>query len=85
MGIVKVWHKDKSIHTYEKVGCMLYNGYTLEEVKQRTSFLGSFQKNYIENVVRVIDCQMSGLNLHEIDSCKNYNFELIKWFMNNKK
>ena len=59
-----------------------YNGFSIEQIKSMP-FAGwnSFDKSqYIANCERVIDIQMSGVNLHEIESIKKFKllFNTIK-------
>ena len=63
----------------------LYNSLTIEDIKNNLPFgMPSHEVvDYIRNCERVIECQMSGMNLHEIEDLKNYNHRLIiqcSWF-----
>jgi hypothetical protein len=56
----------------------LYNGYTYNEVKERVANMPeNCKKWYLENVRKVIVLQVVQMNLHEVESLKNTNFNII--------
>jgi len=61
-----------------------YNGYTINEIESMpfSGWSECHKKDYIKNCKQVIECQMSGYNLNEIECLKNYNFSLVKFYMN---
>jgi hypothetical protein len=58
----------------------LYNGRTIEQIRNNMhpNMCAAWIDSYIDNCTRVIECQMSGKNLNEIEDLKNYNFNLLK-------
>lgn len=62
----------------------LYNGKTPEQIEKLipNTWAACHKSDYMSNVIRVIECQISQTNLHEIEALKNYNFNLVKFYMN---
>lgn len=64
---------------------MTYNGYTYNEVKDRTKFMPpDIREHYLNNVRIVIQAQVYQMNLHEVEICKNANFN-ITFFLKQTK
>lgn len=62
----------------------LYNGKTPKQIEKLlpATWAVCHKSDYMYNVCRVIECQISQTNLHEIEALKNYNFNLVKFYMN---
>jgi len=60
-----------------------YNGKTIEQIQGNfpANMCDTHKKTYLANVKRVIECQTTGYNLHEIEGLKNYNFNLISLYL----
>jgi len=63
-----------------------YNGYTIEEIEARLNpnMADCHKAEYMNNVREVIERQMSGFNLNEIENIKNTNFHITNLYLNNK-
>lgn len=63
-----------------------YNGKTVEQITSNLpiNMCESHKTTYITNVVRVIECQTTGYNTNEIESLKNFNFNLISLYLTGK-
>jgi len=61
----------------------LYNGMTIEQIENniRESMSNIHEKEYLDNCRQVITNQMTGYNLNQIDSIKNYNFDLTMYYL----
>lgn len=66
--------------TFVAIGSDKYNNYSIAEIKKMpfTGWINEHKKQYIDNCKKVIDCQMSGYNLQDIEYYKNFNFLLTK-------
>lgn len=62
----------------------LYNNKTIEQISNNLpSNMPDFHRlEYLENCKKVIERQMTGYNVNEIEGIKNYNFILIKQYFN---
>lgn len=62
-----------------------YNGYTLEQIKNKLPLnMAEVHKlQYLSNCKQVIKNQISGYNLDYNEALKNYNFNLIRFYLEN--
>ena len=58
----------------------LYNGKTLEQIASNlpSNMIQLHKDMYLNNCKRVIECQVSGYNINEIEIIKNANFILLQ-------
>ena len=78
-----VYHQSLNSEFLVEYGVNTYNGYTIEEIESMP-FKGWAEchvKEYIRNCKEVIDIQMSGVNLNTIWGIKNYNFNLVQFYL----
>ena len=59
-----------------------YNGKTLEQIASNlpSNMIQLHKDMYLNNCKRVIECQVSGYNLNEIEIIKNANFILLNMY-----
>ena len=59
-----------------------YNGKTLEQIASNlpANMIQLHKDMYLNNCKRVIECQISGYNLNEIEIIKNANFRLMDMY-----
>lgn len=59
-----------------------YNGHTIQDVENKISHMHqSDRRTYLNNVRRVIECQTTGFNLHEIEMRKNENHRITRSYL----
>lgn len=65
-----------------KTDAQKYNGYSLEDIKNNLpkNMIERHKTDYLNNCKKVIERQETKFNLNEIESLKNYNFNLIKLY-----
>lgn len=65
---------------------MTYNGKTAAQVEANlpVNMCASHRETYMKNVAKVIECETTGYNLHEVESIKNFNFYLISLYLTGK-
>ena len=63
-----------------------YNGYTLEQIQNNLpkGMIERHKIEYIDNCKEVIELQKNGYNIERQNSLKNYNFNLISFYLNPK-
>lgn len=79
-----VWHGSIGCNLWVEYNTPLYNGYTVQEIENKLKHLKWHEedkKRYLSNVKQVIDIQMSGVNLNEIEGLKNQNFAITKFYL----
>ena len=64
-----------------------YNGYTLEQIENNLppNMAEVHKLQYLNNCKQVIKNQISGYNLDYNEALKNSNFNLILFYLENKK
>jgi hypothetical protein len=68
--------------TYYQKGDNTYNGYSINQIEkmQFNGWIEQHKQMYIDNCKRVIECQLTGYNSHDIEYLKNTNFNLVKHY-----
>lgn len=61
----------------------LYNGKRIEDIANGLpdTWADCHKLDYINNCRRVIESQTNQMNLEQIEALKNYNFNLVKFYM----
>ena len=64
----------------------IYNGYSIRYIISHFpgGMIKDHKKDYIKNCIEVYKNELSGYNLDYCNSIRNYNFNMIRFYMNLK-